>query len=113
MDARKTHNGIAANVVHSLDGIGGLLGLTVNSGQNFGIRNWMTVHDSYGTTAGESQGLYNCLRQATVAMFSENLLESFRNQLQSMLPSTSSLPEVPPLGDMDITQVLQSKYYFS
>lgn len=113
MDARKTHNGIAANVVHSYDGIGGLLGLTVNSGQNFGVRNWMTVHDSYGTTAGESQGLYDCLRHATVAMFSENLLEIFRNQIQSMLPSTKSLPEVPTLGDMSITEVLRSNYYFS
>jgi DNA-directed RNA polymerase len=113
MDGRKTHNGIAANVIHSFDGIGGLLGLTINSGKNFGIKNWMTVHDSYGTTAGESQALYDCLRQATVAMFSENLLEIFRSQIQSMLPSTSSLPEVPPLGDMDITEVLKSNYYFS
>ena len=113
MDGRKTHNGIAANVIHSFDGIGGLLGLTINSGKNFGIKNWMTVHDSYGTTAGESQALYDCLRQATVAMFSDNLLEIFRNQIQSMLPSTSSLPEVPPLGDMDITEVLKSNYYFS
>lgn len=113
MDARKTHNGIAANVIHSFDGIGGLLGLSVNSGHNFGVQNWMTVHDSYGTTAGESQGLHDCLRQATVAMFSENLLEIFRKQLESMLPSTLRLPEVPPLGDMDITKVLESKYYFS
>ena len=113
MDGRKTLNGIAANVIHSYDGIGGLLGLTVNSGKNFGVSNWMTVHDSYGTTAGESQGLYDCLRQCTVRLFSDNLLEIFKNQVESMLPSTQRLPEVPSLGTMDIQDVLRSKYYFS
>lgn len=113
MDGRKTLNGIAANVIHSYDGIGGLLGLTVNSGKNFGVSNWMTVHDSYGTTAGESQGLYDCLRQCTVSLFSDNLLEIFKKQVESMLPSTLRLPEVPTLGTMDVQDVLRSKYYFS
>ena len=113
LDARKTHNGIAANVVHSLDGIGGLLGLTVNSGVHFGVQNWMTVHDSYATTACESQGLYDCLRQATVSIFSDNFLESFKKQIESMLPSNQKLPEVPTQGDMDISEVIRSLYYFS
>ena len=71
------------------------------------------MHDSYATTAGESQGLYECLRQATVSIFSDNFLESFKKQIESMLPSNQKLPEVPTQGDMDISEVIRSLYYFS
>ena len=113
LDARKTHNGIAANVIHSFDGIGGLLGSAVNLGASFGVKNWMTVHDSYATTAGESQGMANCIREATYLTFSQNLLDSFRNQVASMLPCNLKLPDVPQVGDMDLSSVYKSLYYFS
>jgi len=113
MNRRKTINGISANFIHSLDGIGGLLGTTTLLAKQHGIVDLSEVHDSYSTHAEKSALLSACIRQATVEIFSDDLLENFRQQLQSQLPEGIILPDPPQKGDFRIESVLDSDYYFS
>ena len=113
MNKRKNVNGIAPNVIHSWDGMGGLLGRTLQHSLSKGINHYSMVHDSYGTHAQNSPQLASALRTATVEMFSEDLLENFRSQILAQLPNGVYCPCPPEKGDLDIREVLDSDYYFS
>tara|TARA_R100001082_G_scaffold77065_1_gene44958 strand:- start:20065 stop:22440 length:2376 start_codon:yes stop_codon:yes gene_type:complete len=113
VNKRKNLNGIAPNYIHSLDGIGGLLGSTVLLAIENGIDSISTVHDSYSTHAENCSTLATCIRSASVNLFKEDLLENFRQQLQTQLPPDIILPETPEYGDLQIESLMDSDYYFS
>ena len=108
---RKNINGICPNFVHSLDA--SLKAWTVNLCASAGVTQFAMVHDSYGTTAKHSGTLATAVRQSTVKMFTPNLLELFKNELEIQLPVGVCLPDVPELGSLDITCVMESDYYFA
>ena len=110
---RKTVNAICPNVIHAIDGLGGLLGLTLNKMESMGVHDARGVHDSIGVHARNVETLQACVREATVEIFSENQLEILGNQFAAMLPSGVSLPSLPEMGTLDIADVLRSKYYFN
>ena len=110
---RKTINAICPNYIHSLDGLGGLLGSTILKALEAGIPDIMAVHDSTSIHAPNVGFMHDCVREATVEMFSRNLLEIFAFELQTYLPVGVDLPTLPRQGDMDINEVLQSKYYWN
>jgi DNA-directed RNA polymerase len=110
---RKTVNGICANLVHSYDGLGGLLGLTVNKCLDEGVHSFMTVHDNISSTASDMDTINKCVREATVDIFSENVLQTLHNQFSVLLPGHIDLPQAPAVGTLDVSRVLESKYYFS
>ena len=110
---RKTVNGICANLVHSYDGLGGMLGLTVNKAVDSGVRSIGSVHDNVKTNACDLDTINTCVREATVEIFQENVMENLTNQFSMLLPSGVSLPETPEIGTLDVSMVLESKYYFS
>lgn len=110
---RKTINSICPNWVHSLDGVGGLLGVTVNAAHDLGVRSIKTVHDSLSVHATRMAAMHACVRAATVGIFGDNQLERLAEQLDLLLPPGVSLPSVPNLGTLNITDVMDSKYYFN
>ena len=110
---RKTINSICPNYVHSLDGIGGLLGATLNLMSARGVRSVKTVHDSISTHAPLMEVMHASVREATVLLFSQNQLEALAEQLEMLLPPGVSLPPVPNTGKMEIADVLRSPYYFN
>ena len=112
-DRRKNINALAPNLVHSLDGMGGLLGGTIDLALDQGLSSFSMIHDSYASHAKYSGILQGCVRTATVMMFEKDFLTNFKNQVCSMLPSSVSLPPTPPKGTLDISLVRDSKYYFN
>tara|TARA_Y100001972_G_scaffold46065_1_gene56802 strand:+ start:4434 stop:6881 length:2448 start_codon:yes stop_codon:yes gene_type:complete len=110
---RKTVNAICANFIHSIDGLGGLLGEIVNTASSRGINQIKDVHDSISCHASNVDVLHECIRESTVKLFSQNQMEILANQLACQLPSTVSLPELPPRGSLNIEDVLRSNYYFN
>lgn len=110
---RKALNGAAPNFVHSLDGIGGLLGRTVNLIAEQGVQDIGSVHDQLLCLAADAPTVFTGVRQATVNVFSRDLLHDFRMELLTYLPSGCKLPEVPEYGSLDIAEVLNSQYYFN
>lgn len=98
-------NGIAPNFVHSLDA--SHLTLVVNKAKAEGIGSFAMIHDDYGTHAADTARLYEIIREVFVSMYSRHdVLEEFR-------AAYGFLPEPPPMGDLDLTQVIDSPYFFS
>ena len=112
-NSRKTVNAICPNWIHSLDGIGGLLGHTMNLAKGHGIQSVMTIHDSIGVLAPQAEVMHQSVREATVDLFEKDLLENLALQLDLQLPSGVSLPSLPNRGRLNISEVLSSKYYFN
>src|SRR5690606_4711448 len=98
-------NGIAPNFVHSLDA--SHLTLVVNRAKAEGINAFAMIHDDYGTHAADTARLYEIIRRVFVDMYARHdVLEEFR-------AAYSFLPEPPPMGDLDLSQVIDSPYFFS
>lgn len=98
-------NGIAPNFVHSLDA--SHLTLVVNRAKAEGIDAFAMIHDDYGTHAADTARLYAIIREVFVDMYQRHdVLEEFR-------AAYGFLQEPPAMGDLDLTQVLDSPYFFS
>ena len=110
---RKSLNGGPANFIHSMDGFGGLLGHTINLCKANEVASLGCVHDQILCRAADYMMTSACVRQATVDIFSRDLLKEFRDMALTMLPSSVSLHEVPKYGSLDITKVKDSDYYFN
>jgi DNA-directed RNA polymerase len=113
LDQRKTKNAIAPNFVHGLDGLGGLLGFTVNMAIANDVTSIRPTHDEIAVLAADAGMMSSCVRQATVNMFSSEILENFASEISTLLPKSVDLPPVPSKGTLDIQDVLKSDYYFS
>lgn len=108
LDARKQGAGISPNFVHSMDA--SHLMLTVTNALDAGITTFAMVHDSYATHAADTDALAAILREAFVEQYSEDVLARFREEVMEQIGV--ELPEVPPKGDLDISSVLRSPYFF-
>jgi DNA-directed RNA polymerase len=112
-DRRKNINAIAANYVHSLDGLGGLLGEIVCMAEDQGIEDILACHDN-GSVHAQNVGLFGgCVRQSAYNIFNRDLLSDFAEQASHLLPSDVHLPDTPQRGTMDLTKVLDSMYYWN
>lgn len=111
IDRRRQANGIAPNFVHALDAAA--LTLTVNLAAERGLEKFAMIHDSYGTTAAKTPALAKALRESFVQMYSgENVLEVFAREV---VPDhlKEATPAVPMVGGLDLSQTLNSAYFFA
>lgn len=108
---RRQLNGISPNFVHSLDAAA--LVKTVNLCAARGISSFAMVHDSFGVPAADVDILARTLREVYAEMFSTNLLEVFRDEIQLQLGDRGTLPPLPQMGALDVHQVLTSTYFFA
>jgi len=114
LDRRKQSQGIAPNFVHSCDAAHMML--TVVRARQQGIDNFAMIHDSFGTTAGDVEDLYHVVRESLVEMYSEiDVLESFRDEIVQQLSdkNRAELQPLPARGNLDLSQVLESRYCFA
>ena len=109
IDRRRTINGVSPNFVHSMDATA--LTLTINSCIKQGIKNYSVVHDSFGVHAHFVPQLANSIRESFVDMYTNtDVLEQFYENVIDVIPDLAD----PPLkGGLDISGVLDSKYFFS
>lgn len=111
LDRNKQANGISPNWVHSMDA--SHMRATVRRCWKEGIRSFSLIHDSYGTHAGNAWALSQFLREEFVEMYSGDVLEEFKRELELQLPEGTELEALPPKGDLDLTQVLESDFFFA
>ena len=108
IDSRRSINASAPNFVHSLDA--SALTKTVNSCAEVGITSFQMIHDSYGTHAHNTPTLARILRKEFVDMFEKvDLLEEYRKAALEVL---DEVPEAPEKGNLDLSQIIKSKYFF-
>lgn len=102
-DKRKHRNGIAPNFVHSLDA--SHLHLTTVAATDLGMSLAM-IHDDYGCHAADCDALSNIIRQEFVTMYeTQEPLEDFAAKY--------AMPATPSKGNLNLSDVLQSTYFFS
>lgn len=110
MDSKKQASGIAPNWVHSLDA--SHMMKTICACTDAGVHSFSFIHDSYGTHAGNTQLLADTLRIQFVEMYSDCVLTKFKTDLEAMIEGVQ-LPPVPPKGTLDLSKVLESKFFFA
>jgi DNA-directed RNA polymerase len=109
IDKPKSRNGLCPNFIHSLDA--SLMCKVTNRLTGMGVGSLMMIHDSFATHAHDAPLMARVVRDEAVMMFSGNLLEGFRNQVQDQLGVP--IPPPPPQGELDITQLSHAKYFFA
>jgi len=104
-NSRKHGNSIAPNLIHSLDACH--LQNTVLSLPE--ALSFNMIHDSYGTHAKDSRAMYEAIRQQFYDIYkNKDILDKFIAD-----QPTFDLPELPTNGDLDLTEVLKSEYFFA
>lgn len=111
LDRRKMVNGLAPNWVHSMDAA--LMFKTILRAHDAGLRDFAVVHDSFGTVAADAEALSQSIRQAAAEMFSEDLLATFKAEVEAFLPPDVCLPELPEYGSLNPACVQDSLYFFN
>ncbi|OQR98684.1 DNA-dependent RNA polymerase [Achlya hypogyna] len=98
------------NYVHSLDSTHMMMTSLKVIGED-GL-DFAAVHDSYWTHACNVDRMNQRLREEFVALYSQPLLEELRDQLVMRFPR-QQFPPVPEVGQLDLTEVLESPYFFN
>ena len=110
VDQNAAKNGIAPNFVHSMDA--SHMQIAIIRMLEAGIKCFSMIHDSYGCHACDIDEMQRCIREAFVWMYSEyDPIVEFAAKAAEQ--THEELPEMPLRGDLDLTQVLQARYFFS
>ena len=91
--------GASPNIVHSLDAVHMMM--TIDSCP-FSV---FSVHDSFGTTAGHMGELFQRVRETFVELYETDPLLQIMRQLDCE-------DLMPPRGNLDLREVLESDYCF-
>ena len=106
-DVVRQINGIAPNIVHSLDAT--VLLVAVVKAKKAGIHSIGVVHDSFSTHARHVPLLGKLIREAFVEVYSADVLKDLHSQFQEQ--TDKGIPSVPAYGGLDIQDVLDSAYF--
>jgi DNA-directed RNA polymerase len=106
--ARQT-SAFPPNYIHSLDSTHMML--TARACNAAGIQ-FASVHDSYWTHAATVGTMSRLLREEFVDLHSQPLLAHLREHFSVHHP-TAEFPDCPTRGDLDLSQVVNSPYFFN
>lgn len=129
---REQLQGISPNFVHSMDASANMETILLFHEANADDPPAFTsIHDAYGTVAGSMWSLYDCLREAFVKVHTHDVLEDFRDRCVLMYRdhlyahdtgkslelcweiAEDTIKRVPKRGNLDITAVKTSDYFFA
>lgn len=104
-ETRKHGNSIAPNLIHSLDAChlqNTILAMPEDAQLNM-------IHDSYGTHASDCRALYEAIRVQFYEIYKNN------DVLQKWIAQQPEFEhgELPTYGNLDLTEVLKSEYFFA
>lgn len=111
IDGKEQANAVAPNFVHSYDSCH--LQLSIIAAHSEGMENFLVIHDSFSTDAIHAGRFNHVIREQFVNMYSKaDWINKFHNDCQDQLGIELSTNR-QELGDFDVTDVLDSKYFFS
>ena len=112
IDNRRQQNGIAPNFIHSMDA--SHLQRVVVSEHLKGNRNFMMIHDSFGTDAAHAGSLYKTIRDEFIGLYKDqNHLEGFLDSVSYLIDDLDEVPELPNFGNLDLDLVAKSDFCFA
>lgn len=104
-------NAISPNIVHSIDA--SILVKAVNLAGENGVGSFSCIHDSFGVCPADAGIMATSIRQVSVEIFQQPILQTLQSEMQAYLPRGFSLPEPPPMGDLDVSALLKADYFFA
>jgi len=115
VDLKRMQNGIAPNWVHSMDAAHLMKTVNLMDANIEGEVSIHVVHDSYGCHAADVPMLNTVLRMTFVEMYSQPVLETFRENIYSQLDdyNQTELEELPEPGNLDLSLVQDSSFFFA
>lgn len=108
VNTRKQRTAFPPNYVHSLDSTHMML--TALQCHEAGLT-YASVHDSYWTHASSVDTMNHILRRTFVDLHSQPLLDDLLAHFKRTYPGIE-FPPVPPKGDLDLKEILNSPYFF-
>ena len=112
IDNRRQQNGIAPNFIHSMDA--SHLQRVVVSEHLKGNRNFMMIHDSFGTDAAHAGSLYKTIREEFIGLYKDqNHLKGFLESVSYLIDDLDEVPELPNFGTLDLDLVAKSDFCFA
>jgi DNA-directed RNA polymerase len=114
VDKKRMESGISPNYVHSMDAAH--LQLSVCYCRDNGLTAFSMIHDSFGTLAADIQTMSVCLREAFIDQYSEtDVLGVFRDEITAQMEDAAraAVPPVPEKGNLDLSQVRKSDFFFA
>jgi len=109
VNKRGATQAIAPNFIHSLDA--SHMFLSITRMLSVGIFSLSMIHDSYGCHCNYVRTMRDILREEFVEIHSVNQLEVFKKDVQQQLGVM--LPDAPIQGELDVSTVLRSDYFFA
>lgn len=111
INPRKQKQAFSPNLVHSLDAA--LLMLTVNKMEE--CDSFAMVHDSFGVLAADAEDMAKAIRRSYYDVFSKEVLKDILADIDAHLEEEhkGKLPEVPAMGELNVNDLLASKFMFS
>lgn len=108
----KAADAVSPNVVHSMDSAA--LMLCVLDCVAEGVKDFMLIHDSFGSHPNDTETMYVAVRSSLIGMY-ENYcpFEEIRSQTYDALDAKDKIPPVPTKGDLNLSSIMQSPYAFS
>lgn len=114
IDRKKQASGVAPNFVHSLDAAA--LRMYVVLASLNGLKHFAVVHDSFGTVAADAEMMGRCLREAFIDLYeTHDVLAELRDDVLALLSPEAALelPPVPSKGNLDLSSVRGSDFFFA
>jgi DNA-directed RNA polymerase len=113
LNKKKQALGIAPNFVHSMDASHMMI-TTLHCLDN-DITDLAMVHDSYAAHACNIDDLNVLLREAFIEQYEDDVLKYFKDKLEGQIPDKLSekIEELPAYGELDVSQIRGSVYFFS
>lgn len=110
LDPVKMSSSTPPSFIHSLDAAH--MCLSIDAALFEGIESFGVVHDSFSTHASDMGVFSQCIRDTFHEMYtSQDVLDGLRQSLQRGLEE--ELPPLPEQGDLDLSEVRQSTFFFS
>lgn len=114
INKNKSSSAVAPNIIHSQDSCH--LHMTVlECMEKHNVNDFFMIHDSFGCVPADAWSMYYAVRTTFIKLYSDNnLYEDLLHQVKQQLdnPDAVKLPELPERGDLDLSQVLDSRYCF-
>ena len=110
INTRKQATAIAPNMIHSADA--GHMCLTIASAMKEGVHSYGVVHDSYGCHAANMDTLSAVVRSEFVKIYQEDWFAKLQADFQRSAGDNPVIAS-PERGSLDITEVLDSPFFFA
>lgn len=119
VDTRSCASAIAPNIIHSLDAAHlcqTVLECLVNKGTQ--VRDFMLIHDSFGTHAANTDVMFAIVRKTFIAQYKDKCIYSdIKQQLIDYYKLTeeeaAALPDIPAKGDLSLDAIIDADYCFA